>query len=51
MSKETPKLIYNRLSKVYDECYNEPIHAIENDFVFKYLLDNGFLEAKVAVQA
>lgn len=47
MSKETPKLIYNRLSKVYDECYNEPIHTIENDFVFKYLLDNGFLEGKV----
>jgi len=47
MKKLTPEIIYDKLSKVYDECYNEPIHAIENDFVFKYLLDNGFFEGKV----
>jgi ubiquinone/menaquinone biosynthesis C-methylase UbiE len=47
MSNITPKLIYNRLSKVYDECYKESIHKIENDFVFRYLLDNGFLEGMV----
>lgn len=47
MRQVTPKHIYDRLSKFYDDCYKEPIHKIENDFVFKYLLDNEFFEGKI----
>jgi ubiquinone/menaquinone biosynthesis C-methylase UbiE len=47
MNAETPKQIYNRLSKVYDDSYNDPIHRIEDDFVYKYLVDKGFTKGKI----
>ena len=43
----TPKQIYNRLSKVYDRSYKEPIHKIEDDFIYKFLNDNGFTSGKI----
>lgn len=47
MNDITPKQIYNRLSKVYDRCYKEPIHKIEDEFVYKFLAENGFAEGKI----
>jgi ubiquinone/menaquinone biosynthesis C-methylase UbiE len=47
MNDITPKQIYNRLSKVYDRSYKEPIHKIEDEFVYKFLAENGFAEGKI----
>jgi len=47
MDKITPKQIYNRLSKVYDKSYDEPIHKIEDNFIYKYLIENGFTDGKI----
>lgn len=47
MDITTPKQIYNRLSKIYDNCYKEPIHRIEDEFVYKCLAENGFTEGKI----
>ena len=47
MNSITPKQIYNRLSKVYDRSYKEPIHKIEDDFIYKFLADNGFTKGKI----
>ena len=47
MNSITPKQIYNRLSKVYDRSYKEPIHKIEDDFIYKFLQDNDFTKGKI----
>ena len=47
MNDITPKQIYNRLSKVYDRSYKEPIHKIEDEFVYKYLAENGFADGMI----
>ena len=47
MDKITPKQIYNRLSKVYDRSYKEPVHRIEDDFIYKFVTENGFTKGKI----
>ena len=43
----TPKQIYNRLSKVYDRSYDEPVHRIEDDFIYKFISEKGFTKGKI----
>jgi ubiquinone/menaquinone biosynthesis C-methylase UbiE len=47
MEKVTSKQIYNRLSKVYDRSYDEPVHKIEDDYIYKFISDKGFTEGKI----
>jgi ubiquinone/menaquinone biosynthesis C-methylase UbiE len=47
MDKITPKQIYNRLSKVYDRSYKEPVHRIEDDFIYKFITEKGFTKGKI----
>lgn len=47
MEKVTPKQIYNRLSKVYDRSYDEPVHRIEDDYIYKFISDKGFTKGKI----
>lgn len=47
MINATPKQIYNELSEVYDDCYKEAIHRIEDEFVYDFLEKNGFLKGNV----
>lgn len=47
MDKITPKQIYNRLSRVYDRSYDEPVHRIEDDFIYKFISEKGFTKGKI----
>jgi len=47
MDKITPKQIYNRLSKVYDRSYDEPVHRIEDEFIYKFISGKGFTKGNI----
>ncbi len=47
MEKISPKQIYNRLSKVYDRSYKEPVHKIEDDYIYKFISKKEFTKGKI----
>ena len=47
MDKITPKQIYNRLSKVYDRSYDEPVHRIEDEFIYKFISGKWFTKGNI----